>query len=76
MINLKWKKLSFFVKVPRPDGKEDFLGLTVLDEPSSKQSDPHVLGLKMRYTSNQPVATSLPSVRNIIDELHCYFVLI
>jgi intraflagellar transport protein 46 len=48
--------------VPRPDGKEDSLGLIVLDEPSSKQSDPHVLGLKMRYTSNKPMATNLPSV--------------
>ncbi len=52
-----------FLKVPRPDGKEDNLGLTLLDEPSSKQSDPHVLNLQMRYTSKQPIATSLPSVK-------------
>ena len=52
-----------WTKVPRPDGKEDSLGLTVLDEPSSKQSDPHVLGLQMLYTSNQPVAKSLPTVK-------------
>ncbi|CAF5123989.1 unnamed protein product, partial [Rotaria sp. Silwood1] len=45
--------------VPRPDGKEDYLGLVVVDEPSSKQSDPHVLSLQMRYTSKQPVASSL-----------------
>jgi intraflagellar transport protein 46 len=53
------------IKVPRPDGKEDSLGLIVLDEPSSKQSDPHVLNLKMRYTSKQPISSNLPSVRKI-----------
>lgn len=55
--------IDAFLKVPRPDGKEDNLGLIVLDEPSSKQSDPHVLNLQMRYTSKQPMATSLPSVK-------------
>ena len=54
--------IDAFLKVPRPDGKEDALGLIVLDEPSSKQSDPHVLGLEMRYKSKQPIATNLPSV--------------
>ena len=52
-----------FFQVPRPDEKEDHLGLLVLDEPSSKQSDPHVLNLQMRYTSKQTITTSLPSVR-------------
>jgi len=37
-----------FVKVPRPDGAQDGLGLTVLDEPTSKQSDPVVLQLQLR----------------------------
>ncbi len=55
--------IFILIKVPRPDGKEDSLGLTVLDEPSSKQTDPHVLKLQMRYTSKQPMATSLPSVK-------------
>lgn len=54
--------IDAFLKVPRPDGKEDQLGLTVLDEPSARQSDPHVLGLQMRYSSKQPVGTSLPTV--------------
>ena len=54
--------IDAFLKVPRPDGKEDSLGLTVLDEPSAKQSDPHVLNLQMRYTSKQPIAAALPSV--------------
>jgi intraflagellar transport protein 46 len=54
--------IDAFLKVPRPDGKEDSLGLVVLDEPSSSQSDPHILNLQMRYTSKQPVASSLPTV--------------
>ena len=58
------KYCSSLMQVPRPDGKEESLGLTVLDEPSSRQSDPHVLNLQMRYTSKQPMATTLPSVRN------------
>ncbi len=56
--------------MPRPDGKEDSLGLTVLDEPSSKQTDPHVLKLQMRYTSKQPMATSLPSVKKLLKDIH------
>jgi intraflagellar transport protein 46 len=28
-----------FIKVPRPDGKPDQLGLGTLDEPAAKQSD-------------------------------------
>lgn len=32
-----------FLKPPRPDGEPDTLGLTVLDEPSAKQSDPAIL---------------------------------
>ena len=54
--------IDAFLKVPRPDGKEDSLGLIVLDEPSSSQSDPNILNLQMRYTSKQPMATSLPTV--------------
>ncbi|CAF0886394.1 unnamed protein product, partial [Adineta ricciae] len=59
--------IDAFLKVPRPDGKEDSLGLIVLDEPSSRQSDPHVLGLQMLYTSNQPIAKALPTnVRHVV----------
>ena len=38
-----------FLKVPRPDKKPDYLGLSVLDEPCSSQSDPSVIDLKLRY---------------------------
>merc|ERR1719181_2514446 len=37
-----------FIKVPRPDGKADNLGLVTLDEPASVQSDPTVLTLQLR----------------------------
>ncbi|CAF2395189.1 unnamed protein product [Rotaria sp. Silwood2] len=53
--------IDAFLKVPRPDGKEDSLGLIVLDEPSSRQSDPRVLVLQLLHTSKQPMTTSLSS---------------
>ena len=34
--------------MPRPDGKADHLGVVVLDEPATNQSDPTVLKLKFR----------------------------
>ena len=40
-------------QVPRPDGKPDNLGLLVLDEPSTKQSDPTVLSLWLTENSKQ-----------------------
>jgi len=40
-----------FIKVPRPDGKVDNLGLVTLDEPASVQSDPTVLTLQLRATT-------------------------
>ncbi|MEW5306590.1 MAG: hypothetical protein WDW38_007898 [Sanguina aurantia] len=44
-----------FIKVPRPDGRPDFLGLKVLDEPASRQSDPTVLTLQLRqYSKDAP----------------------
>jgi hypothetical protein len=39
--------------VPRPDGKEDGLGLRFLDEPSANQSDPTVLELQLRAKSKK-----------------------
>eukprot|EP00898_Chlorokybus_atmophyticus_P003097 jgi/Chlat1/3789/Chrsp259S03926 len=55
-----------FLKPPRPDGKQDFLGLKVLDEPAARQSDPAVLQLQLRAVSKQsnmqPV--TVPSIEN------------
>ncbi|XP_029139353.1 intraflagellar transport protein 46 homolog [Protobothrops mucrosquamatus] len=45
--------IDAFLKVPRPDGKMDNLGLLVLDEPSTKQSDPTVLSLWLTENSKQ-----------------------
>ncbi len=40
-----------FIKVNRPDGQEQTLGLTILDEPKAVQSDPGVLELQLRAAS-------------------------
>lgn len=37
----------------RPDAQVDNLGLVILDEPSAKQSDPHVLDLQLRTHAKQ-----------------------
>jgi len=42
-----------FVKIPRPDGRPDELGLRVLDEPGPRQTDPTVLALKLRRASKR-----------------------
>nr|XP_008248681.1 intraflagellar transport protein 46 homolog isoform X1 [Oryctolagus cuniculus] len=52
--------IDAFLKVPRPDGKPDNLGLLVLDEPSTKQSDPTVLSLWLTENSKQHNVTGLP----------------
>jgi len=46
-------ELDAFIKVPRPDGGEDGLGLRFLDEPSANQSDPTVLELQLRAKSKK-----------------------
>lgn len=38
-----------FIAPPRPDGEPDFLGLTVLDEPALRQSDPAAVALQLRH---------------------------
>lgn len=45
--------IDAFVKVPRPDGSDSTLGLTVLDEPASSQSDSTVLDLQIRAVSKR-----------------------
>ena len=46
-------EMDAFIKIPRPDAKEDSLGLKFLDEPSSNQSDPTVLELQLRAQSKK-----------------------
>lgn len=48
--------IDAFLKVPRPDGRPDVLGLKVLDEPSVKQSDPTVMSLWLSEESKQHTA--------------------
>lgn len=40
--------IDAFIKVPRPDGEMDDLGLVILDEPSISQSNPQVLKMELR----------------------------
>lgn len=42
-----------FIKVARPDDKPDELGLTVLDEPHSQQSDSTVLEMQLRAVTKK-----------------------
>ncbi|KAF7701245.1 intraflagellar transport protein 46 homolog [Silurus meridionalis] len=51
--------IDAFLKVPRPDGKVDGLGLLVLDEPCAKQSDPTVLSLWLSENSKQHNVTEV-----------------
>eukprot|EP00698_Gefionella_okellyi_P013684 TRINITY_DN3766_c0_g1_i1.p1 TRINITY_DN3766_c0_g1~~TRINITY_DN3766_c0_g1_i1.p1 ORF type:complete len:360 (+),score=77.63 TRINITY_DN3766_c0_g1_i1:52-1131(+) len=46
-------ELDAFLKIPRPDGEADNLGLIVLDEPAANQSDPTVLDLQLRAFTKQ-----------------------
>ncbi|KAM4564606.1 intraflagellar transport protein 46 homolog isoform 1-T2 [Fundulus diaphanus] len=57
--------IDAFLKVPRPDGKADNLGLLVLDEPSVKQSDPTVLSLWLSEETKQHGTTELKKVTSV-----------
>lgn len=46
-------EIDAFLKIPRPDGDNDNLGLKLLDEPAATQSDPTVLDLQMRATAKK-----------------------
>jgi len=51
--------IDAFLKVNRADDKKETLGLTVLDEPSAKQSDPSVLDLQLRAVMKQSAQKSV-----------------
>lgn len=46
-------EMDAFIKIPRPDSKDDDLGLKFLDEPAANQSDPTVLELQLRAMSKK-----------------------
>lgn len=58
--------IDAFIKVSRPDGRPEQLGLFVLDEPCAKQSDPTVLDLQLRAISKQTTHKAM-TVRSIED---------
>eukprot|EP00003_Mantamonas_plastica_P024782 TRINITY_DN468_c0_g1_i4.p1 TRINITY_DN468_c0_g1~~TRINITY_DN468_c0_g1_i4.p1 ORF type:complete len:555 (+),score=177.28 TRINITY_DN468_c0_g1_i4:803-2467(+) len=64
--------IDAFIKIPRPDGQDDALGLTVLDEPAAIQSDPAVLQLKLRQISKDTVEgpVSVPSLQRADKSPH------
>ncbi|XP_067826941.1 intraflagellar transport protein 46 homolog isoform X1 [Heptranchias perlo] len=57
--------IDAFLKVPRPDGKPDNLGLIPLDEPCAKQSDPTVLSLWLTENSKQHSITQQLKVKSL-----------
>ncbi|XP_075460283.1 intraflagellar transport protein 46 homolog isoform X2 [Ascaphus truei] len=57
--------IDAFLKVPRPDGKSDNLGLLTLDEPSTKQSDPTVMALWLTEDSKQHNVTQQIKVKSL-----------
>ncbi|KAJ3412963.1 Intraflagellar transport protein 46 [Chytridiales sp. JEL 0842] len=59
--------IDAFIKIPRPDNKPDSLGLTVLDEPAGKQSDPTVLDLHLRAVTKSiaPVPQTVRSLDSV-----------
>ncbi|KMQ89006.1 intraflagellar transport protein 46-like protein [Lasius niger] len=60
--------IDAFIKVPRPDGIEDKIGLTVLDEPCTEQSDPAVLHLQLRSHSRSAGAAARQAVVKRIED--------
>ncbi|XP_012558832.1 intraflagellar transport protein 46 homolog isoform X1 [Hydra vulgaris] len=58
--------IDAFLKVTRPDGKPETLGIRILDEPAAEQSDPTVLDLQLRSISKQTSAKQT-IVRSIED---------
>ncbi|XP_075891316.1 intraflagellar transport protein 46 homolog isoform X1 [Nelusetta ayraudi] len=57
--------IDAFLKVPRPDGKPDDLGLLMLDEPSVKQSDPTVMSLWLSEDSKQHGTPEIKKVTSV-----------
>ncbi|XP_078035415.1 intraflagellar transport 46 [Augochlora pura] len=59
--------IDAFIKIPRPDGVDDKVGLTVLDEPCTNQSDPAVLHLQLRSHMRSAGAARQTVVKRIED---------
>ncbi|KAI5704051.1 hypothetical protein M8J75_001498 [Diaphorina citri] len=59
--------IDAFIKVARPDGRPDSLGLTVLDEPCFEQSDPAILNLQLRQSSKCPTSSKATIIKKVED---------
>lgn len=59
--------LDPFLKVPRPDGQPDNLGLKILDEPKAEQSDPTVIKMILSKSSTHLNAPAV-KVRSIQEK--------
>lgn len=57
--------IDTFIKISRPDGKPDNLGLTVLDEPSANPSNPSVVKIALAYKSKTKKASPSEFVETI-----------
>ncbi|XP_066597483.1 intraflagellar transport protein 46 homolog [Prorops nasuta] len=57
--------IDAFIKVPRPDNVTDQIGLAVLDEPCTEQSDPVVLHLQLRSQSKSAGASRQVAIKRI-----------
>lgn len=59
--------IDAFIKIPRPDGVEDKIGLAVLDEPCTEQSDPAVLHLQLRTHCRSAGAPRQAVIKRVED---------
>uniref|UniRef100_A0A8D8TBA3 Intraflagellar transport protein 46 homolog n=1 Tax=Cacopsylla melanoneura TaxID=428564 RepID=A0A8D8TBA3_9HEMI len=59
--------IDAFIKIGRPDGKPDDLGLTVLDEPCFEQSEPAILNLQLRQNTKCPSASKTTIIKKVED---------
>ncbi|XP_043478629.1 intraflagellar transport protein 46 homolog [Leptopilina heterotoma] len=57
--------IDAFIKIPRPDGVSDKVGLVVLDEPCTNQSDPAVLHLQLRSQSKSATQVKYSVVKRV-----------
>lgn len=59
--------IDAFIKIPKPDGSTDEVGLIVLDEPCANQSDPAVLHLQLRSQSKSAGPMKQALIKKIED---------
>jgi len=58
-------EVDAFLKIPRPDGAHEDLGLLTLDEPKLNQSDPALLELRYKQVIKRPGTAGGVAVRSI-----------